>query len=369
MLELRNLSKKVGSSIHINDVSLKLEKGSLNVLLGSTLSGKTSLMRLMAGLDRPTSGEILMDGKSVLKTPVQKRNIAMVYQQFINYPNLSVFENIASPLRILGLKDSVINKRVREVASILRIGEFLQRLPLELSGGQQQRTAMARALIKEGNLILFDEPLVNLDYKLREELRFELRELFKKQNIIASYASTEPNEALALGGITTLMHEGRVIQTGPVNDVYSLPNSIESAELFSEPPINIINGVVNNGVVTVGNGVSFRFASTTSDINSGELNFGIRPHHITMSQQNDDDIVLDLKVDVAEISGSETFLHMTDSVIRAVAQLTGVHNFHTDADVRVYLPIDKLYVFDLHGKMIQAPTYITLSKDSQKGGK
>jgi glycerol transport system ATP-binding protein len=366
-LELKKISHIVGGETFIENVTIAFDVGSFNVLLGRTLAGKTSLMRLIAGLDKPTAGRLIMDGVDVTGMPVQKRNIAMVYQQFINYPNLSVFENIASPLRILGLKDSVINKRVKEVASILRIGEFLQRLPLELSGGQQQRTAMARALIKEGSLILFDEPLVNLDYKLREELRFELRELFKKQNIIAIYASTEPNEALALGGVTTLMHEGRVIQSGPVNDVYSLPNSIESAELFSEPPINIINGVVSDGVVTVGNGVSFLLASTGSDIRSGGFNFGVRPHHITMSQQNDDDIVLNLKVDVAEISGSETFLHMTDSVIRVVAQLTGVHNFHTDTDVRVYLPVNKLYVFDLQGKMIQAPSYITQPKNSQKG--
>lgn len=367
-LMLNNISYVVNGETYIDDVNISFDVGSFNVLLGRTLAGKTSLMRLIAGLDKPTSGQLIMDGVDVTGMPVQKRNIAMVYQQFINYPNLTVFENIASPLRILGLKNNVINKRVKEVASILRIGEFLQRLPLELSGGQQQRTAMARALIKEGSLILFDEPLVNLDYKLREELRFELRELFKKQNTIAIYASTEPNEALALGGITTLMHEGKIIQTGPVNDVYSLPNSIESAELFSEPPINIINGVVNNGTVTIGNGVSFQFTQLTTEVSSGEFSFGIRPHHITMSQKNDDDIALDLKVDVAEISGSETFLHMSDNSISAVAQLTGVHNFHTDAAVRVYLPVNKLYVFDLNGKMIQSPAYITHSAKQSKGG-
>ncbi len=357
-LTLKNISRVVNGETYIDNANITFAPGSFNVLLGRTLAGKTSLMRLIAGLDKPDQGKILMDGTDVTGIPVQKRNISMVYQQFINYPNLSVFENIASPLRIAGVKDSEINRRVSEVAEMLHIEQFLQRLPLELSGGQQQRTAMARALIKKGSLILFDEPLVNLDYKLREELRFELRELFKTQNTIAIYASTEPNEALALGGVTTLLHEGRIIQTGPVNDVYSFPNSIESAELFSEPPINIINGVVDDSKVTISSGTSFSFHEELGEISSGEYNFGIRPHHITMSQRNDDDIPIDLTVDVAEISGSETYLHMAGHRISLVAQLAGVHAFHSDVPVRVYLPINKLYVFNTQGKMIQAPHYL-----------
>ncbi len=364
-LTLQNISRVVNGESYIDNANITFEPGSFNVLLGRTLAGKTSLMRLIAGLDKPTHGNILMDGVDVTGMPVQKRNIAMVYQQFINYPNLTVYENIASPLKIAGVNSSTIDTRVKAVAEMLHIEQFLQRFPLELSGGQQQRTAMARALIKEGGLILFDEPLVNLDYKLREELRFELRELFKVQNTIAIYASTEPNEALALGGVTTLMHEGKIIQTGPVNDVYSLPNSIESAELFSEPPINILEGAIHNGKATMGD-VTFEFNENLGSIDSGEYNFGIRPHHMTMEQKNSNDIALDLKVDVAEISGSETFLHMAGDRITAVAQLTGVHNFHTDTPVRVYLPVDKLYVFDQGGKMVQAPHYFSASHNPEK---
>ncbi len=358
---------------YIDNANITFAPGSFNVLLGRTLAGKTSLMRLIAGLDKPDTGQIIMDGVDVTGMPVQKRNISMVYQQFINYPNLTVFENIASPLRIAGINDSMINKRVNQVADMLHISQFLKRLPLELSGGQQQRTAMARALVKEGSLILFDEPLVNLDYKLREELRFELRELFKAQNTIAIYASTEPNEALALGGVTTLMHEGKIIQTGPVNDVYSLPNSIESAELFSEPPINIIEAKVSDTTATIFNDINFTLNENFSEINSGDYKFGIRPHHITMSAKNEDDIGIDLKVDVAEISGSETFLHMATNDITLVAQLSGVHAFHPDAPVRVYLPINKLYVFNSAGQLIQTPQYITaretqrINKESRNG--
>ena len=163
-------------------------------------------MRVIAGLDKVTSGKVSLDGEDVTGLSVQKRNISMVYQQFINYPNLTVYDNIASPLKLSGTSAAEIKKRVNETANMLHIESFLKRYPLELSGGQQQRTAMARALVKDAQIILFDEPLVNLDYKLREELRQELRELFKARNSIAIYATTEANEALALGGTTSLMH-------------------------------------------------------------------------------------------------------------------------------------------------------------------
>jgi glycerol transport system ATP-binding protein len=354
-LELKNISSVVNGETHIDKVNISFAPGSFNVLLGRTLSGKTSLMRLIAGLDKPTTGNVLMNGVDVTGVPVQKRNISMVYQQFINYPNLTVFENIASPLRIVGEPESIIQSKVSEIASMLHIEQFLNSLPLELSGGQQQRTAMARALVKDSGLILFDEPLVNLDYKLREELRFELRELFKIRKTIAIYATTEPNEALALGGVTTLLHEGRVIQSGKVNDVYNLPSSIESAELFSEPPINIIQGSLNDGKVIFSGGVSVRFNKLLRNTNSGNFQFGIRPHHIRLSQQNNDDIVFDLTVDVAEISGSETFLHMLNDDQSIVAQLSGVHYFKSGTPVKIYVPMHKLFVFDINGKMIQTP--------------
>ncbi|MGL5139645.1 MAG: ABC transporter ATP-binding protein, partial [Beijerinckiaceae bacterium] len=158
-LVLDNVSKRVGAADHIADVSLRLEKGSLNVLLGPTLSGKTSLMRLMAGLDRPTSGTVVFNKVDVTRAPVRGRSVAMVYQQFINYPTMSVYENIASPLRVMGLAKAEIETRVREAARLLKLEPMLARTPLQLSGGQQQRTAIARALVKRAELVLMDEPL------------------------------------------------------------------------------------------------------------------------------------------------------------------------------------------------------------------
>src|SRR5262245_5090815 len=205
MLELRNVSKVVAGATHIKDVSLKLQHGSLNVLLGPTLSGKTSLMRLMAGLAIPTAGTVWFDGVDVTGVPGQKRKIAMVYQQFINYPAMTVFENIASPLRVAGHERSTIDREVRQAAALLKLTPYLDRLPLSLSGGQQQRTAIARAIVKNAGLVLLDEPLVNLDYKLREELRDELPRIFAATGAIFIYATTEPHEALLLGGSTATL--------------------------------------------------------------------------------------------------------------------------------------------------------------------
>ena len=227
MLELRNISRHQGGEIFLDDVSLSMERGELNILLGPTLAGKTSLMRIMAGLDKSNSGELLFDGVSVLGMPVQKRNVAMVYQQFINYPSLTVFENIASPLRVARVGQNQIDMQVAEVAELLQLTQMLGRMPDTLSGGQQQRVALARALVKKADLVLLDEPLANLDYKLREELRAELPALFAAMGAVLVYATTEPTEALVLGGNTVCLHEGRVEQFGPTLE--SVPNACQPA--------------------------------------------------------------------------------------------------------------------------------------------
>ena len=178
MLELKTVSKRVGEATHIDSVSMTMEPGSLNVLLGPTLSGKTSLMRLMAGLDRPTGGEVWVDGANVTGLPVQKRDVAMVYQQFINYPAMTVYENIASPLRIKRVGEEEIDQRVRVAAALMKLNDQqLGRKPLELSGGQQQRVAIARSLAMNPDVMLFDEVTAALDPETVKEVLVTIREL------------------------------------------------------------------------------------------------------------------------------------------------------------------------------------------------
>ena len=354
-LTLEHVCRVVDQQVYIDDACLSFEPGSFNVLVGRTLAGKTSLMRLMAGLDKPSSGRILMHGADVTGVPVRQRNVTMVYQQFINYPNLTVFENIASPLRQAGVAKAEIERKVQETAQMLRIDKFLKRYPLELSGGQQQRTAMARALVKDADLVLFDEPLVNLDYKLREELRQEMRELFRARRSIAIYATTEPNEALALGGTTTILHEGRVIQSGKTTEVYHRPQQVLAAELFSEPPINLMRGRISDSEVSFEDFVHFPLTAELRGLEQGDYRFGVRPGHIGLVPSNDDDLELAVIVELAEISGSETFLHVRSEHFALVLHLQGVHEYDVDAPIRIYIPTHKLFVFDARDQLVLAP--------------
>jgi glycerol transport system ATP-binding protein len=239
-LALDQISKKVGAEPWLYDMSLAPRSGEVTVLLGATQAGKTSLMRIMAGLDVPTQGKVLVNGADVTGMPVRERNVAMVYQQFINYPSLRVADNIASPLKLRGEKD--IAQKVRSLAARLHIDMFLDRYPAELSGGQQQRVALARALAKGAPLMLLDEPLVNLDYKLREELREELTQLFAAGDSTVIYATTEPGEALLLGGYTAVMDGGELLQYGPTAEVFHAPQSLRVARAFSDPPMNLMAG-------------------------------------------------------------------------------------------------------------------------------
>lgn len=357
-LTLENIDHVVGGATHISDVSLELQPGSFNVLLGRTLSGKTTLMRLMAGLDVPTRGRILMNGEDVTGRSVRKRNVSMVYQQFINYPALSVYDNIASPLKLARVARGDVDRRVREVAEMLHIEHLLDRLPLELSGGQQQRTAMGRALVKDADVVLFDEPLVNLDYKLREEFRDELRGVFSERNCIAVYATTEPAEALALGGNTAVLHEGRLLQYGRTEDVYHRPDDILSAKMFSEPPINILRGMISGDEVSFDERRCFPVSDDLRGLAPGEYRFGVRASHISLGPQAADDIEVDMIVDLAEISGSETFLHVHGDRFYMTVHLEGVHEFTVDAPVTLYFPARKVYVFDRQGGVVHIPAHL-----------
>jgi glycerol transport system ATP-binding protein len=353
-LVLEAVRKDVGAQTHIRDVSLTLERGSLNVLLGATLAGKTSLMRLMAGLDAPTKGRVLVDGKDVTGWPVQRRSVAMVYQQFINYPSLSVYENIASPLRVAGLPAAEIDTRVREAARLLKLESYLDRRPLNLSGGQQQRTAIARALVKGADLVLLDEPLANLDYKLREELREELPRIFAASGAIFVYATTEPQEALLLGGNTATLFQGAVTQFGPTPLVYRQPQDVTTAQVFSDPPLNTLGARKAGGAVTLATGQSGRAAGAFAAVPDGAYTAGFRAHHLSLDPIGGEAFALDATVSVAEITGSESFVHLDVGERRFVALSPGVRRLEPGSAVIAYLDPARLFLFDEAGRLAAA---------------
>ena len=349
-LVLERISKKVGSQQWLREMNLSLQSGAVTVLLGATQAGKTSLMRIMAGLDVPSTGRVLVDGKDVTGMPVRERNVAMVYQQFINYPSLTVAQNIASPLKLQGHKN--IAARVKELAERLHIEMFLERLPAELSGGQQQRVALARALAKNAPLMLLDEPLVNLDYKLREELREELTQLFATSDSTVVYATTEPGEALLLGGYTAVLYEGELLQYGPTAEVFHRPNSLRVARAFSDPPMNLL------AVQALGTGLRL-----PGDIylelgkqapQSGALTLGIRSSALRL-QARPGDVVVQGVVDLVEISGSDTFVHVRSAWGDLVAQITGVHYLALGETVSLHLDPAQVYLFGADEALLVAP--------------
>ncbi len=357
-LALESASKKHGAEDHIYPLSLELQPGAINILLGTTRAGKTSLMRLMAGLDRPTGGRVLVDGQDVTGVSVRERDLAMVYQQFINYPAMSVFDNIASPLRLRRVPESQVRTRVHDIAERLHITPYLQRRPAELSGGQQQRTALARALVKDAELLLLDEPLVNLDYKLREELRNELTELFSNGKTTVVYATTEPLEALQLGGYTAVLHEGSMLQFGKTLDVFNAPVSIDAARTFSDPPINLIRAAVD-GQGMARAGVDFTVALSPAQRERigahKEVTLGLRAHSLRLAPASDKDTSIETDVDLSEISGSETYVHVHRDGIALVAQLPGVHTIDLGERCRMYFRPDELFVFSPEGDLLFAP--------------
>lgn len=351
-VELRNITKEVAGQVHIKPTSLVLETGHFNVLLGETGAGKTSLIKMMAGLDPIAEGQILMDGQDVTRLNTQKRNISLVHQFFVNYPHMTVFDNIASPLKVAGMPKSEIQGRVEEAADILQLRPMLNRRPHELSGGQQQRTALARAIAKESRAVFLDEPLANLDYKLREELREQLPELFAGRGAVVVYATSEPEEALLLGGKTGLMEDGRVVQFGATSEIYRQPQSLMAARVFSDPPINMAEIRKEGGMIHMGKDATWQAEGAVAGLTDGPYTLAVRPHHVAPVRGGPEEVELSGEVLVTELSGSESSAHFQMQTAAWVSLAHGVHPFEIGEDHRFYLDPAACFYFAPDGQLV-----------------
>lgn len=355
-VELRNITKEVAGQVHIKPTTLLLELGHFNVLLGETGAGKTSLIKLMAGLDPIATGQILMDGQDVTRLNTQKRNISLVHQFFVNYPHMTVFDNIASPLKVAGMPKSEIAGRVEEAADILQLRPMLHRRPHELSGGQQQRTALARAIAKESRAVFLDEPLANLDYKLREELREQLPELFAGRGAVVVYATSEPEEALLLGGKTGLMEDGHVVQFGPTSEIYRQPQSLMAARVFSDPPINMAEVTKEGATIRMGADASWQAQGAIADLADGAYTLAVRPHHVAPVKSDRHSVDLTGKVLVTELSGSESSAHFQMRSADWVSLAHGVHPFEIGENHAFHLDPTACFYFAPTGELAVSGT-------------
>ena len=348
----KNLTYKPSEQYHLNEVSFNFKEGNLYTILGRTLSGKTTLLKTIAGLLTPDSGEIDFDGKNFLKVPVWERNVAMVYQQFINYPHLNVFENIAFPLKQRKIDPDIINEKVMNSLKSVGLVGYEKRKIQELSGGQQQRVSLARSLVKNAKILLLDEPLVNLDYKLREQLREEFKNLFSKglaDQTILIYSTTDPRETMELNGEVIVLDEGKVLQVGPAKEIFENPNSLKVAEISNDPPMNIIAVEIFENSIQF-EGIKLKAPEHFSGLSQEGIKIGLRSSDIELSENGHE-----FEVELAEISGSETLLHLKRGETKIIVSIEEVLNFKIHDKVKINFKIDRAYAFHADGKLASSP--------------
>ena len=349
-LIMQNMDIRVNGVAHLSDINLTFRRGGLYTVLGRTLAGKTTLLRAIAGLQKPQKGTLTLHGEDYLKLPVWKRRVAMVYQQFINYPHLSVLANVVFPLKRAGVPRTEAKRQAREVLAKVGLADFENRRPVALSGGQQQRVALARALVKRADILLLDEPLVNLDYKLREQLREEFQNIFEGQgDAIVIYTTTEPAEAIQLGHEMIVIDEGAVIQQGKPLAVFNAPATIRCAEVINDPPINIFRGSIKKSDIRLQGGVRLSVPAHMAQLPEGPYRFGLRAVDLSIGG------VIESKVELSEISGSQTILHLRGDIGAFILYEDGVYQHSIGDTVPVDLNSDRIYSFSVAGDLIAAP--------------
>jgi glycerol transport system ATP-binding protein len=296
-----------------------------------------------------------LHGKDITELDVRKRDIAFVYQEFVNYPPLPIFENIASPLRVRGEDKKSIEHKVQEVARLLGLDGVLDRHPPSLSGGQQQRVAIARALTKDAEVILLDEPLANLDYKLREDLRRELPRLFEGKDKIVIYATTDPNEAFLLGDKTVVLDAGRVKQVGTAGDVFTAPESLAAARTMSEFPFNLLPARIENSTCVVANTLEFPLPEHMCSLCNGDYTLGFRAEQFSFKSAAPTSVACDASIAVIEITGNETIVHVDVANQPCIAVVEGSKTLEVGSTVTLHLNPDKLFLFDNDGRTVATP--------------
>jgi glycerol transport system ATP-binding protein len=348
---LEDVSKSFQGRVVLDRISLEVRDGDFVSLLAPTGEGKTTLLRIMAGVERPDRGRVLYDGVDVTDTPVQRRNVAMVYQWFVNYPSMSVYDNIALPLRAKRTPAAEVDAKVRQTAKLLKIDGVLDHLPAEISGGQQQRLAIARALVKDARYVFLDEPLTNLDYKLQEELRVELKELFRRRGAGAVvFATPQPIEALSLSTRVGFLNGGRLLQYGETREVYENPCHRDVASYFSHPSMNLFPCRVaerGGGLwLAATEELKVRADALRGVLDGEEYLLGIRAQSLSTASSGPEDIRVAATVELSEVVGSDTELHLSHRGLPMVALLQGMGKYEIGSEVAAYLHPSRFFIFE-----------------------
>ncbi len=348
-LEIRNLSKQYGRTKGIDDVSFSSTEGSFTVILGPSGAGKTTTLRIIAGILQETAGDVVRNGQSLKAVRPQDRNISMVFEDYALYPTFSVFENIASPLRVRKVAADEVDSRVKKIAKLLGIDEHLEKLPSQISGGQKQRTALARCLIRDAEIYLLDEPIAHLDAKLRHRMRGEFKRIHKDLGKTMIYVTHDYREALALADTVVILNKGAVVQIGPPDEVFSLPRNIFVATLLGEPPMNLVGfddaQMENGGLVLSRGATKVVVRGVSAPPVRGKVTLGFR--HFTASlQPSAGDNCIDGFVYVSELMEDRKVYSIM--VGESLVKVLTPRETKFDINQRVFIRLDPqaLHLFD-----------------------
>ena len=345
-ISLQHVAKSFGNSVVVNDLSIEINDGEFVVLLGPSGCGKTTTLRMIAGLEQMTSGDILIDGQRVNDLPPQKRDVAMVFQSYALYPHMTVADNIAYPLRVRKLPASEIAAQVKQTAAMLEIESLLARRPRELSGGERQRVALARAIVRHPKAFLMDEPLSNLDAKLRLQMRGELKRLQHDLATTTVYVTHDQAEAMTLGHRVAVMRKGKLQQFDTPLEIYNRPANRFVAEFVGSPSMNLVDGEIDaaSGTFTANDG-ALRLANIPEVAASGPATFGIRPENIEISTTQRDGW-WPASVYVTELMGSETFVIVEIGKHRIIARAASDFRAETGSNVWIDFDFRRAHWFD-----------------------
>jgi len=350
---VKNLIKRFGRVAAVDNISFEVADGEFMVLLGPSGCGKTTTLRLIAGLEKPDGGEIYIEGRLVNDIPPRDRDVAMVFQNYALYPHMRVYDNLAFPLKIRGVPRQEIDRRVREVAKLLKIEDLLDRYPRQLSGGQQQRVALGRALVREPKVFLMDEPLSNLDAKLRVYMRTEIKRLQRELKITTIYVTHDQAEAMTMADRIAVMNGGRILQIAEPLEVYRRPADVFVASFIGSPAMNLLDASVEHlgELVELDTGyiritLPWELSQVfTKSVNRGEVILGIRPEHIAIHREPIEG-GHPLEVIVTEPMGSETIVNLKHGESIVKARVPGHIELEPGERVYVSFKLDELHVFD-----------------------
>jgi multiple sugar transport system ATP-binding protein len=338
-IKFQNVTKTFGDTKVVDDLSLEIADGEFVVLLGPSGCGKTTTLRMLAGLESVTSGDIYIGDERINDVPTQRRDLAMVFQSYALYPHMTIAENIAYPLRVRKLDQNERRNRVARVAKMLEIEPLLERKPRQLSGGERQRVALARAIVREPRAYLMDEPLSNLDARLRVQMRGELKRLQHQLGTTTIYVTHDQAEAMTLASRVAVMKKGRLQQFDTPLNIYNHPANLFVAEFVGSPSMNFIEGKIERGV--------FVSEEITLPVNrpDGDITLGIRPEHVHVLTQPHDGAI-PASVYVTELMGNETFVFLSVGPHRLIARAPADFRAEVESKVWLRLEVEKAHFFE-----------------------